>query len=324
MNEEMDFSQGNNAPEPPEITSVPAPKKPNRFLLILRGLFYPLLYTVVQSTVLIVYMMVKAVVITVSAIGTNGAAPDKDSFVSRITEDLEGQYVALIIAAVLTFVIVLIITKVRKKPLKEEFHLKAIDPRVGVLAFISGVSLNFSVLFAMNFLPQSVLEEYAEDVQYTGGMVIYILAGVICAPMIEELIYRSFTLVRFKSAMPAWLAVILSAAVFGIAHGNLVQGTYAALLGAFLAIIFIRTDSIFAGILVHFGFNCVSIISLALEKIEMSGTAEAVVNLAFLGVMIVSVAVGVFSVIGIFLLTSKNRKIDAPSAQAGGMNGENV
>ena len=337
MNENMNNVPDNNGYQPvqgqaqfgnpqpaPYVTTVPAQKKPNRFLLILRGLFYPLLYTVVQTAVLIVYMIVKAVALAVSSIASNGDPYDAEKMITQLITDLEGQYIALIIAAVLTFVIVLIITKARKKTLKEEFHLKAIDPRVGILAFVSGITLNFSVLFAMNFLPQDVLDKYAENVQYTGSLVIYILAGVICAPIIEELLYRNFTLVRFKSAMPTWLAVILSAAVFGIAHWNLVQSTYAALLGAFLALMFIRTDSIFTGILVHFGFNCVSIISLVLEGIEMTEQTEAIVNIVFFGVMIVSIAICVFSVIGIFLLTSKDRESKTPSVNSVGISGESV
>ena len=304
MNEDMNFNRGNNAPEPqqsqaqfgdpqpaPYITSVPAPKKPNRFLLILRGLFYPLLYMTVQQTVIFMYMILKIIAAVTGTMSVNGERPNISEIINQIYDDLEGQYIALIVAAALAFVIVLIITKVRKKPLKEEFHLKAIDPRVGVLAFITGVALNFSVLFVMSFLPQSILEDYSDNVEYAGSIVIYILAGVICAPIIEELIYRNFALARFKSAMPAWLAVMLSAAIFGVAHGNLVQGTYAALLGAFLALMFIRTDSIFTGILVHFGFNSVSIISLVLEETEMTEQTEAVVNLIFFGVMIVSIVV---------------------------------
>ena len=310
MNENKDLSQGNDAPRP-------APSRADRILLILRGLFYPLLYTSVTSAVLLVYRAVTAALVMAGNMGANVAAPDPDSSA--------GENVVLIVSAALTFAVILIITKVRKKPLKEELHFKAIDPLAGVLAFITGVSLNFSVLFVINFLlPPSVLQSYGENVNYTGSVVIYVLMAMICAPVIEELTYRNFTLVRFKSAMPAWLAAALSAALFGLMHGDTVQKIYGVLFGVLAAAVFIRTDSVFTSILIHSGFNSASVIGIVLGKIGMSEAAAAVVNLVYIVVMYVSVAVSILSVVGLFLLTSKKRKKDAPSAPADGINGEIV
>ena len=78
---------------------------------------------------------------------------------------------------------------------------------------------------------------------------------VFVAPVLEEFIFRGLVMTRLARAMPGWLAVLLSAAVFGVCHGELVWFCYAFLLGAFFGFLDLRAGSVLPSILGHMAFN---------------------------------------------------------------------
>ena len=83
-----------------------------------------------------------------------------------------------------------------------------------------------------------------------------IIATVILAPIGEEIICRGLTIEYLKKAGARFWAInVIQALFFGIAHMNLVQGTYAFLLGLVCGYLTLRYHSILAGITVHFVFN---------------------------------------------------------------------
>ena len=83
-----------------------------------------------------------------------------------------------------------------------------------------------------------------------------VAATVILAPIGEELIFRGLTIEYLKRASGRfWVINIVQALFFGIAHMNLVQGTYAFLLGLTCGYVVLKYRSLLAGIAVHFVFN---------------------------------------------------------------------
>lgn len=85
--------------------------------------------------------------------------------------------------------------------------------------------------------------------------IVKVLAALIIAPIIEELVFRGILFFKLKCAMPRVLAVLISAAVFGTAHFNIVQGVYAFLLGIIFAVIFDMTGELWTSILAHMAAN---------------------------------------------------------------------
>lgn len=131
-----------------------------------------------------------------------------------------------------------------------------------------------------------------------------VIATVILAPVGEELIFRGLTIEYLKKASGRfWVINIVQALFFGIAHMNLVQGTYAFLLGLTCGYVVLKYRSLLAGIAVHFVFNAY-------------GTfATPVLNLIFgpepsLAVEIVSYAVSLVLGAGLFLGGLKLMKKD--------------
>ena len=77
---------------------------------------------------------------------------------------------------------------------------------------------------------------------------------VICAPIMEELLFRKMIIDR-TSSYGEGVSVIFSGLLFGLFHGNLVQFSYAFLIGAFFGYIYIKTKNIVYPIILHMAMN---------------------------------------------------------------------
>lgn len=84
---------------------------------------------------------------------------------------------------------------------------------------------------------------------------ITVVTAVVIVPIAEELLCRSVMIREFRRFMHPVLAVFVSAALFGLIHGNLIQGTYAFACGIVMGFIYLRYRSALASILFHAGFN---------------------------------------------------------------------
>ena len=82
------------------------------------------------------------------------------------------------------------------------------------------------------------------------------LCVVVAAPVIEELVFRKWLLDRV-GRFGERTAVLLSAVVFGLAHGNFSQFFYAFGLGALFAYVYIKTGHIGYTIGFHMFFNLI-------------------------------------------------------------------
>lgn len=94
------------------------------------------------------------------------------------------------------------------------------------------------------------------DSLFDGNMVLAMIYAVICAPILEELIFRKILLDKLRrfGDIPAML---LTGFAFGIFHFNLAQFFYATVLGIFFAYITLRTNRIRYAILLHMMVNSI-------------------------------------------------------------------
>jgi membrane protease YdiL (CAAX protease family) len=86
----------------------------------------------------------------------------------------------------------------------------------------------------------------------------YVLAACVAAPFTEELIFRGFVFNALRRYMPAALAVLLSAIVFGLVHwqtGNAGALVPLAAGGVVLAVVYYRSGSLVASMITHALFN---------------------------------------------------------------------
>lgn len=160
------------------------------------------------------------------------------------------------------------------------------------LAISSMMMGNGLVSIIQSFLPKTWLAAYDDTsaILYGCGIEVQILTTVIAAPIIEEIIFRGLIFKRIRRVSNATVAIIISALLFGIFHGNVVQGIYAFIIGALLAYVYEKYKCIVAPILFHMTANAVSVWSTNMvSQEELQKSQDIVYNaetLISLGVMV--------------------------------------
>lgn len=90
----------------------------------------------------------------------------------------------------------------------------------------------------------------------------YVAVGIL-APLAEEIVFRGAilrTLLDMMSKKNHRVAIMISAAIFGVVHGNMAQFVNALLMGLILGWMYYRTKSLVPGILLHWVNNTVAFI----------------------------------------------------------------
>lgn len=176
----------------------------------------------------------------------------------------------------------------------------------GVILLVPGAQFLCSYLISfLSLVFPHWLEQY-ERLMETAGLdesitFILLVYSVLLGPINEELIFRGVTMRLARQALPFWAANILQAILFGILHGNWLQGCYAGALGLLLGFICEKGGSIYYSILLHILFNFWgTVIANLLTGVENT-VASAILILA---ATVVSVAAGLV----LFLLGMKKKK----------------
>ena len=103
---------------------------------------------------------------------------------------------------------------------------------------------------------------------YAGGIVVEILVVGILVPVSEELLFRGLIFQRLALYTKPATAIVVSALIFGIYHGNVVQGIYAFCIGAIMAMCYWKFQNLLAPICMHMVAN---IVSVCITEIEVVG-----------------------------------------------------
>lgn len=145
--------------------------------------------------------------------------------------------------------------KVTKENVLKKVNIKTV---MGIILLGVGIQIGFSFLLnIIAFIKPDWFKSYGQVMGQLGmgnSFISLIYVGFI-APFSEEFIFRGVTLKRASMIMSATWANIFQAVLFGLYHGNIVQGIYAFVLGMFLGFIYNKYQSIFASILLHMAIN---------------------------------------------------------------------
>lgn len=163
------------------------------------------------------------------------------------------------VSAVITFVPVILFYYFDKKKgrVAKDSNAKPLDFLMAALGG-AGIAIVLNVIIGISGLVglDTSFMEVSEAISSPPFPVILLCAGVI-APIIEELIFRGLVFNRIKYNYNAVAAIIISAVVFGIYHGNLTQGVYATLLGICLAYVYNKTENLLVPICIHISANVI-------------------------------------------------------------------
>lgn len=138
----------------------------------------------------------------------------------------------------------------------DSWYLAAFGLYFAQIVIIIGVFALVSVL-----LPSVDTEEQQAVFEFgrSGwGYWLAAVSAVVIAPIIEELLFRGVLFAGLAKRWPVWLAAVTSSLVFAVLHGQVNVGIYTFVLGCMLSWLYVRSGSIYPGILVHFLNNLVA------------------------------------------------------------------
>lgn len=123
-----------------------------------------------------------------------------------------------------------------------------------VVALVFSLGLNY-VFMQMGLTSNSKIYNEVASSQYSVNFMVGLILYGILSPVAEEIIFRGIIYNRLKRIFPVLLSIVLSALLFGIFHGNMVQGIYATLMGLIIALFYEKYESFYAPLIIHIVAN---------------------------------------------------------------------
>lgn len=147
-------------------------------------------------------------------------------------------------------------------------RLPAVDPLsapLGAKGWWGGLCCTVTMMMLGNYLSQMIIlwfeammgREQTNPVETMTANTpwwVNLIFLAILAPILEELVFRKM-LCRHLLPLGEGYAIILSAVIFGLCHGNLFQFFYAFGVGLILALIYVKTGKIIHTMIFHFIMN---------------------------------------------------------------------
>ena len=141
---------------------------------------------------------------------------------------------------------------------------KSCDSKAFVLAVVSGTGFcmlaNIVTSYFTIFMSALGLELSAPEVAMPTGVVgilTTVIRVVVVAALAEEIALRGYVMGNLRKYGDKF-AIIISATVFAVIHGNLVQAPFALIAGFAIGYFTVKTGSIWTGIAIHAANNFIS------------------------------------------------------------------
>lgn len=142
--------------------------------------------------------------------------------------------------------------------------------------FIVAAAILIDLLIAVTGIGNDASYQQVNEELYSASLPVQILVLSIIGPLLEEMLLRGVIFRRLSDYIsPVW-AIIISAVIFGVYHGNLVQGVFAGILGIFLALLYERFGTIWVAVAGHMANNLYAVLATAFPT---SNTVNIVIEI---------------------------------------------
>lgn len=235
--------------------------------MLIKNLFKAIGFTLL---IVLIYFTINLGLVFVAGLGITilNLVKGQLSDFNNIQAQIESLLIPLMfLGNLLTIGLIFLIFLARKDKFSQYVGFRKFKIMDGALILAFGAFFNILItgLFdlAIIFLPiKKQLEEFESLMEplMESGFIPLLIAVSISAPIFEEIIFRGIIFNDFKKAMPVWLAILTQGLLFGLFHGNWIQGVYATLVGIVLGIVYYKYKSIWAVILLHFSYNSISLL----------------------------------------------------------------
>lgn len=159
-----------------------------------------------------------------------------------------------------------------------------------ILLFVLAVALavGMNLLLAFIGLTQAS-EQYTEVAtrQYGVAFGLGILLYGVVSPLVEEVVFRGLIYNRLKLYFKVPVAILVCGALFGLYHGNIVQGVYGCILGIVITLAYEWYGSFWAPVLFHSVAN-ISVFAVSYDMEIYGHLGTPICFLVCMGISIIS------------------------------------
>ena len=185
---------------------------------------------------------------------------------------------------------------------KKAFSIKNVLSIAGI-AFLGQYALDLLMILVYFVMP-GIFAQYVDLMKNleinAANPVLMIFCVGIFGPLVEEVLFRGMVFGKLRRVFSFWPAALISGAIFGLYHMNLVQGIYAGVFGIILAYVFEKTETIWGCYLLHAFFN--------LSSYVIEGYETALRRVGFEMPVLIQLLFGFVSVFVIVLLLKNFKK----------------
>lgn len=170
----------------------------------------------------------------------------------------------------------------KKESLKERLHYNKVKPStLAYVLFFTWLSMPLTTLInaiSMLFVDNTIVA--MTDIILNVPFLLMLFLMAVLPATVEEFVFRGIAYGGYRKSGTKFMAVMLSALMFGLMHMNLNQALYAFVIGILLALLFEATNSIFTTMLFHFIYNAQSCCMMFLIEAIMPGYYQDAANMA--------------------------------------------
>lgn len=149
-----------------------------------------------------------------------------------------------------------------KQNFKERLLLNPIRFQTAFFIVIISMAVSVAIQLIWFLYPSAMQQELinsAADTKSNGFFLDLLLTGLI-SPLIEEILFRGLIFLKLRKIMPVFAAALVTAALFGVLHGNWGYAIIAGIISLYFTFLLLRYDSLFAPIIAHVATNVLSVI----------------------------------------------------------------
>ncbi len=181
---------------------------------------------------------------------------------------------------------------INKEGLLEYCKFKKLSFPQLVMTALMGISFYFILAGVMFFteLPRYFPEhQQLLEPMFAQHFLVSLIGLGLIASFVEEIGFRGIIFNRMFEDIPVMAAVFLQAVFFGFIHFNVLQSSYAFILGLLIGFLYLWTGSIWAPIVAHFTFNSSSVLMEQVIEIEKTPTDVGILMTVGAMVLVVSI-----------------------------------